>query len=106
VSPAYPAAPEPPPNTAALYALDDGEPFEIGELFATLLSYKWLILSISTLAVLTGGVFAYTATPIYRADGLLQVEQQAGLLPGLDALETLTDTAPPSPPKWRSCARA
>ena len=98
MSPVYspsPAVQEPPPNTAALYALDDGEPFDIGELFATLLGYKWLILSISALAVLTGGLFAYTATPIYRADGLLQVEQQAALLPGLDALEPLADTAPP-----------
>ncbi|RFA26406.1 hypothetical protein CAI21_17130 [Alkalilimnicola ehrlichii] len=54
------------------------------QLFDMLLSGRWLILACVFLAGLAGLAHALLATPIYRADALVQVEQEKGLLPGME----------------------
>lgn len=72
----------------ALQTEDDSDEINLGELLATLLEYKWLIGFLTTLALVLGGAWLYVATPIYKADALLQVEDQKGSS-GLTALKEL-----------------
>lgn len=58
----------------------------LGEIIAILLHYKWLILSITSTAVLIGGFVAFVTTPVYRADALVQVEDKKSAKGGLAAL--------------------
>jgi len=58
----------------------DNDEIDLGYLLAVCLDNKWLIIIVTLLVTLTGFAYAMLATPIYRADALLQVEQrQAGL---------------------------
>ena len=66
---------------------DDRDDFiNLGEIIAVLLEYKWLILAVTFFAVFIGAVVAFVSTPIYRADGLVQVQDSKGPKGGLAAL--------------------
>lgn len=80
--------PTPPwPGPPAAPAPTDEDELKIGELVGTLLSHKWLILLITGLGVAIGIVMAYAATPVYRAEALLQVDEKSK--PALSALKDL-----------------
>ena len=64
----------------------DDDFINLGEIIATLLEYKWLILAVTTLAVAIGVFVALVSTPIYRADALLQVEDKSKMKGGIAAL--------------------
>ena len=64
--------------------LDDE--IDLHRLFALLIDAKWLILGTTVLALLLGGLYATFATPIYKADALLQVEKKQGGMAGLEEL--------------------
>lgn len=64
--------------------LDDE--IDLHRLFALLIDAKWLILGTTLLALLLGGLYAVLATPIYKADALLQVEKKQAGLPGFEEL--------------------
>ncbi len=64
--------------------LDDE--IDLHRLFALLIDAKWLILGSTLLALLLGGLYAKFATPIYKADALLQVEKKQGAMAGLEEL--------------------
>ncbi|MED5602569.1 MAG: polysaccharide biosynthesis tyrosine autokinase [Pseudomonadota bacterium] len=64
--------------------LDDE--IDLHRLFALLIDAKWLILGTTVLALLLGGLYAKFATPIYKADALLQVEKKQGGMAGLEEL--------------------
>ena len=62
----------------------DEEELDLGELLGVLIENRWLIVAI-VLAALTVGAFkAFTTTPIYQADGLLQVEAKQSALGALE----------------------
>ena len=50
--------------------MDDRE-INLGELLGVLIENRWLIIAITFVALLVGAYQAYTAVPIYQADGLL-----------------------------------
>lgn len=50
----------------------------IGEIIAVVMEYRWLIAAITALFILLGGAYIFIARPIYKADGLLQVEEKSG----------------------------
>ncbi|PMR75021.1 polysaccharide biosynthesis tyrosine autokinase [Billgrantia endophytica] len=52
---------------------------DLGRLFGVLLDNKWLILLVTGLFAVTAIVHVQLATPIYRADALVQVEGKASL---------------------------
>src|SRR5207253_1540757 len=56
------------------------------ERLATLVASRWLILYITAAAVLAGLLYARLATPIYRSDVLIQVEEKKRGIAGLDDL--------------------
>ena len=49
----------------------------LGDLLGVLIENRWLILAIMLVALIIGGFKAYTAVPIYKTDGLLQVEEKS-----------------------------
>lgn len=57
---------------------------DLGYLLAVCLDNKWLIIIVTALVTLAGFSYAWLATPEYRADALLQVEQRQANLGALD----------------------
>jgi tyrosine-protein kinase Etk/Wzc len=57
---------------------------DLGYLLAICLDNKWLIITITFLVTCVGFAYAWLATPEYRADSLLQVEQQQQNLGSLE----------------------
>ena len=57
---------------------------DLGYLLAVCLDNRWLIISITVLVTFVGATYAWLATPEYRADALLQVEQRTNNLGALD----------------------
>ena len=50
----------------------------IGEIIAVVMEYRWLIAAITAFSILLGGAYLFVAKPVYKADGLLQVEEKSG----------------------------
>jgi tyrosine-protein kinase Etk/Wzc len=73
--------------------IDDDE-IDLGDLLGVLIENRWLIIAITALSLFIGGYKAFTAVPIYRADGLLQVEEKSGGLSNLDVTSMLDDYTP------------
>ncbi len=73
------------PNDFNLETEDDE--IDLGEILATLTDNKWLIGSIVSIFFILGVAKALLDTPIYKADAMLQVEEQS---PSLGALEPVT----------------
>ena len=80
-----------PPGSSA--ADDDEEVFHLGEVIATLLEYKWLIICVTALALAAGILVTFITTPIYKGDALLQVEEKSKGLSALTELQPLLDDA-------------
>lgn len=57
---------------------------DLGDLLGVLIENRWLITAITAAVFLVGSVYAFVATPIYQADGLLQVEEKKSGLGDLD----------------------
>ena len=53
----------------------DEDEIDLGDLIGVLIENRWLIIGITFAALLFGAYRAFTAVPIYQADGLLQVEE-------------------------------
>jgi tyrosine-protein kinase Etk/Wzc len=68
--------------------LDEDE-IDFGYLLGALVESRWIIVAVTAAAVLVGFYQAFTATPIYRADALLQVEGNTASLVNLDAGRSL-----------------
>lgn len=50
----------------------------IGEIVAVVMEYRWLIAAITVLFILAGLGYIFVVKPVYKADGLLQVEEKGG----------------------------
>ncbi len=50
---------------------------DLGKLLGMLIDSRWLIISVTTIFAVLGIAYALLATPIYKADALLQVEQKS-----------------------------
>ena len=57
---------------------DEGEGLAVGEIVAVVMEHRWLIAAITALSILLGGAFVFVSKPVYKADGLLQVEEKGG----------------------------
>lgn len=57
---------------------EEDEGLAIGEIISMLMEYRWLVAIITLLALFVGLGFIFLASPVYKADGLLQVEEKAG----------------------------
>jgi len=55
-----------------------GDEIDIGRLVGTVIEARWWVLGITALFALAAAIYALFATPIYSADALVQIEQDAG----------------------------
>jgi len=62
----------------------DEDEIDLGELLGVLIESRWLIVVVATVIFLLGVAYTFVATPIYQADGLLQVEEKKGAFGDLD----------------------
>ena len=62
----------------------DEDEIDLGDLLGVLIESRWLIAIITVTVFLLGAAYAFVATPIYKADGLLQVEEKKGGFGDLD----------------------
>ncbi len=81
-------------NTQQPIANFNDEEINLGDLIGVLIENRWLIIGITLVAMLIGGYKAFTAVPVYRADGLLQVEEKTSGLANLDVTSMLQDYTP------------
>lgn len=58
----------------------DADEIDLGKTLATLIDGRWVILSIAALSAIAGLLYVLFATPIYKADALLQVEEKTSAL--------------------------
>jgi len=68
---------------------DEEEGISLGEIIGTLMDYRWLIAAITLVALFIGLLTVFVAQPVYRADGLLQIEEKSSGVGSLKALEPL-----------------
>lgn len=59
---------------------------DLGVLLGTLIDHRWLIVIVTGLFAMCSVAYALLATPIYRANAVVQVEQKVPELPGLSAI--------------------
>lgn len=70
---------------------DEGDAeISLGEILATLLEYKWLIVAVTFSTFLLGAAYLYIAIPIYKADALLQWDEKMVGGGGLAALKDIS----------------
>lgn len=62
----------------------NSDEIDLGYLLAICLDHKWLIIIVTLIVTMLGYTYATLATPIYRADALLQVEQTQGNLGSIE----------------------
>ncbi|MGQ5790892.1 tyrosine-protein kinase Wzc [Serratia sp. IR-2025] len=58
-------------------ALNSNDEIDLGRIIGILLDHRWLITAVITLFTTAGILYAVFSTPVYQADALIQVEQNA-----------------------------
>ncbi|WP_345740348.1 polysaccharide biosynthesis tyrosine autokinase [Halomonas getboli] len=67
---------------------------DLGRLFGLLLDHKWWIIGITAAFAVVGVAYALLATPVYRADALVQVEKKAGMSNPLEDVKSILGEEP------------
>lgn len=74
----------------------DSDEIDLGRLLGTLLDHRWLIIGVTAIFTIIGILYATLATPIYRSDALIQVEQNTSNSLLKDIASVLPDAKPES----------
>ncbi|MGH7249812.1 MAG: Wzz/FepE/Etk N-terminal domain-containing protein, partial [Minisyncoccia bacterium] len=61
---------------------------DLGQLVNTILEHRWLGMTIAAFVVILGVAYLFFATPIFKADALVQIEQQQLPIPGLQDISS------------------
>jgi tyrosine-protein kinase Etk/Wzc len=77
---------------------NEGE-LDIGRLVGTLIDYRWLIAGVTSFFAVIGVIFVLFSTPIYKAEALVQVEQNAGTSLLNNISQILPNSQSPSAPE-------
>ncbi|OLQ76106.1 tyrosine-protein kinase [Photobacterium proteolyticum] len=67
----------------------DSDEIDLGKLFGILLDNRWNIISITFIFAIFGVAYALLATPVYKADALIQVETKSSGMPALGEMGEL-----------------
>ncbi|GHA38997.1 polysaccharide biosynthesis tyrosine autokinase [Photobacterium aphoticum] len=67
----------------------DADELDLGKLFGILIDARWSIIGTTFLFAMVGITYALLATPIYKADALIQVEQKNSGMPALGEMSEL-----------------
>ncbi|MCG8392820.1 MAG: polysaccharide biosynthesis tyrosine autokinase [Pseudomonadales bacterium] len=76
-------------NTRQPQASTMADEIDLQRLWGLLVDHRWLIIGTTLIALALGVAYGLLATPIYKADALLQVEDKQGGLPGFSELNEL-----------------
>jgi len=76
--------------------IEKEDDFDLGRFLGTLVDNRWLIIGITCIFTLIGIIYVLSATPIYEADALVQVEQNVGNSILSDLTQFIPNTQPPS----------
>ncbi|TRX57200.1 polysaccharide biosynthesis tyrosine autokinase [Thalassomonas sp. M1454] len=68
---------------------NSSDEIDLARLFGLLLDSKWLIIFVTAAFTFIGIVYALMATPVYKADALIQIEEKTSGLPGVADLEEM-----------------
>ncbi|MBT9099531.1 polysaccharide biosynthesis tyrosine autokinase [Methylovulum psychrotolerans] len=74
----------------------DDDDIDLGGLIATILDGKYIIAFVSLFFLLAGVAKALLDTPIYKADGMLQIEEKANTLNALESVTPLLESKMPA----------
>lgn len=55
-----------------------GDGLAVGEIIAVIMEHRWLVATITAVFLVLGLALTFVSRPIYRADGLVQVEEKGG----------------------------
>lgn len=66
------------PSQQIATGAEEEEGLAIGEVIAVVMEYRWLVTAITAFSILLGVGFVFIQKPVYKADGLLQVEEKSG----------------------------
>jgi tyrosine-protein kinase Etk/Wzc len=80
--------------------------FDFRELWDFLWSGRWLILAVAGGVTVLGAAYALLATPVYRTDGLIQVEEDRQGLASLSELSSVLGATPVQTPAEISILRS
>lgn len=69
---------------------------DLGRLFGLLIDHKWWIVGITALFAAIGVAYALLATPVYRAETLVQIEDAAPSMNPLSDVTNMLGSEPPS----------
>lgn len=78
-------------NQADYSRQHESDEINLVELLGTLLDGKWLIATITLIALFLGIAITILGTPIYKADGLLQVKEKTQSVIGFEPLTGMLD---------------
>ncbi|CAI1665356.1 tyrosine-protein kinase Wzc [Serratia fonticola] len=65
-------------NKSTTLRNDNSDDIDLGRLLGELVDNRWLIIAVTTATLVVGVIYSLLATPIYRADAMVQVEQNVG----------------------------
>ncbi|WEM41578.1 polysaccharide biosynthesis tyrosine autokinase [Photobacterium sp. DA100] len=68
---------------------NDSDEIDLVKLFGVLLDHRWIIILTTFVFASIGVVYALLATPIYKADALVQVEEKSPGVPGLSDISEM-----------------
>lgn len=68
---------------------EEPEGLAVGEIVAVVMEHRWLVATVTAVAVLLGVAWSVVSKPVYRADGLVQVEEKANGMSALKELQPL-----------------
>ncbi|MDU4095600.1 MAG: Wzz/FepE/Etk N-terminal domain-containing protein, partial [Pantoea sp.] len=75
---------------------DAKDEIDVARLYGSIIDHRWLIIGVTALFAVIGIIYSILATPIYRADALVQVEQNQGSLVMSQISNLMPDTKPTS----------
>ncbi|AIR67157.1 tyrosine-protein kinase Wzc [Cedecea neteri] len=75
---------------------EGNDEIDIGRLFGTVLEARWWVIGITGLFAVLAAIYALFATPVYKADALVQIEQNAGNTLVNDISSALSNKPPAS----------
>ncbi|WP_299493853.1 polysaccharide biosynthesis tyrosine autokinase [uncultured Shewanella sp.] len=61
---------------------ESNDEIDLSKLLGTLIDQRWMIIAITSFFMLVGIVYALLATPIYKADALIQIEEKSSGISG------------------------
>lgn len=77
------------PNTRVHRFESGDDEIDLRRVVAMLRDHVWLIVGVTLLSAAIAGLYVFKATPIYKADALLQVEKKQSAMPGFEELSKM-----------------